>query len=109
MRLRGDNPGHLLSMFGAAFGEHKITVQAVNTAGGTIPDLTEIVRNGETEVVNAEFHTAGHLLLFTIIAAYFVYIFGKILKNSKIQIINSVLSLKLTLLSFHQVNSPARS
>lgn len=77
LRMRGENIGHLFSMLGTAFGEHKITVQAVNTAGGTIPDLLEILPNGETEVVNAEFHTAGHLLLFAIIAAYFVYIFGK--------------------------------
>ena len=65
-------------MLGTAFGEHKIVVQAVRqSTAGTIPDLAEIVRNGETETVNAAFNTPIYVLLLQVSGAYFAYVFGK--------------------------------
>jgi hypothetical protein len=78
LHLKGQNVGHLFTMLGTAFGEHKITVQSVRPgAGGTIPDHLEILPNGETEIVNAVFHTPIYVLLLSIAGAYFMYIFGE--------------------------------
>ncbi|XP_015608863.1 chitin synthase chs-2 isoform X1 [Cephus cinctus] len=79
LHTKGENVGHLFSMFGSAFGDHKITVTAVQpgSLSGTMPDLSDILRNGETETVTAEFNTPIYVLLLQIFGAYFAYIFGK--------------------------------
>ncbi|XP_014204049.1 uncharacterized protein LOC106636227 [Copidosoma floridanum] len=78
LHFKGQNFGHLFSMFGSAFGEHKITVQAVRqTPGGVLPDFLEILPNGDNEIVNAELHTPGQALLILIVCSYLMYIFGK--------------------------------
>ena len=65
-------------MFGTAFSEHKITVQAVRATGdGTIPDLFEILPNGDTEIVNADHMAPVYVGLLAFFGAYFMYIFGK--------------------------------
>lgn len=79
LQCRGGNVGHLFTMFGSAFGEHKITVTEVQSTvgGGTIPDLSEIVPNGETETITADFKTPIYVLLIQIFGAYFAYVFGQ--------------------------------
>ncbi|XP_012283627.1 uncharacterized protein LOC105701456 isoform X1 [Orussus abietinus] len=84
LHMKGDNIGYLFTMFGTAFSSHKIVVTAIqpNLGSGTsplgvIPDLAEILPNGETETVNADFNTPIYVLLLQIFGAYFVYVFGK--------------------------------
>uniref|UniRef100_A0A0C9RWL3 chitin synthase n=1 Tax=Fopius arisanus TaxID=64838 RepID=A0A0C9RWL3_9HYME len=78
LHARGETVGHLFTMFGSAFGEHKITVTAVRqNALGTIPDISEFLPNGETETVDADLNSAMYVLLIQIFASYFAYIFGK--------------------------------
>lgn len=65
-------------MMGSAFSEHKIIVHAVRQAGSDrITDLSEIIRIGETEIVNADYNTPIYVLLLQIFGAYFAYVFGK--------------------------------
>lgn len=83
LNARGETAGHLFSMFGNAFGEHKITVQGIRpTASGTITDLADILPNGETEIVPADLSTPIYVLLIQILAAYFAYIFGTVSMNN---------------------------
>lgn len=78
LQAQGQNVGHLFSMMGAAFSDHKIIVHAVRQAGSDrITDLSEIIRIGETEVVNADYNTPIYVLLLQIFGAYFAYVFGK--------------------------------
>lgn len=78
LHARGENVGHLFTMFGSAFGNHKITVQGIRpTASGTITDLAEILPNGETETVFADVSTPFYALLVQIFGAYTAYVFGK--------------------------------
>lgn len=78
---KGNSVGHLFTMFGSAFGEHIITVTEVQSSigGGTIPDLSEILPNGETETITADGNTPIYVLLIQIFGAYFTYIFGEYL------------------------------
>lgn len=77
LRMQGQTVGHLFSMFGDAFGEHKIVIQAIRATGNAVPDLFEILPNGETEIVNADFNTPIHVTLMAILGGYFMYIFGE--------------------------------
>ncbi|XP_015109436.1 chitin synthase chs-2 isoform X1 [Diachasma alloeum] len=78
LHSRGETVGHLFTMFGSAFGEHKITVTAVRqNALGTIPDISDFLPNGETETVDADLNSAIYVLLIQIFASYIAYIFGK--------------------------------
>ncbi|KAK0162543.1 hypothetical protein PV327_006311 [Microctonus hyperodae] len=78
LHMKGENIGHLFTMFGTAFSDHKMTVVSVNQAvTGAIPDLADILRNGETETITANISTALYVLLLQIFGAYFTYIFGK--------------------------------
>ncbi|XP_051174656.1 chitin synthase chs-2-like isoform X2 [Leptopilina boulardi] len=78
LQAQGQNVGHLFSMMGTAFSEHKIIVHAVRQAGSErITDLSEIIRIGETEIVNADYNTPIYVLLLQIFGAYFAYVFGK--------------------------------
>ncbi|XP_066588924.1 chitin synthase chs-2 isoform X1 [Prorops nasuta] len=75
---RGYNVGHLFTMFGSAFSDHKITVLSVrSTISGSLPDLAEILPNGEPEIVSAVSNTPIYVLLLQIFGAYLAYIFGK--------------------------------
>lgn len=77
LQIKGDNAG-VFTLLGSAFGEHKITLQSVRpTAGGAVPDLLEILPNGETEVINADINTPVHVVLLAIVSAYFMYIVGE--------------------------------
>ncbi|XP_058798474.1 chitin synthase chs-2 [Phymastichus coffea] len=99
LHVQGQTVGHLFSMFGAAFGEHKIIIQAIRPIdGGVVPDLFEILPNGETEIINADFHTPVHLLLFAIFGAYFMYIFGKFACKIMIQGFSYAFPVNLTIL-----------
>lgn len=78
LHLKGESVGQLFTMFGPAFGDHKIIVTSVRqSAAGTIPDLSDILPNGETEPISAAFNTPLYVLLLQIFGAYFAYIFGK--------------------------------
>ncbi|XP_063977240.1 chitin synthase chs-2 isoform X2 [Diachasmimorpha longicaudata] len=78
LHAKGETVGHLFTMFGSAFGEHKITVTAVRQNGfGAIPDISEFLPNGETETVDADLNSAIYVLLIQIFASYIAYIFGK--------------------------------
>ncbi|XP_015519549.2 chitin synthase chs-2 isoform X2 [Neodiprion lecontei] len=75
---KGYTVGHLFTMFGSAFGDHKITVTEVSTtAAGATPDLLEILPNGETETITADFSTPIYVLLIQVFGSYFAYVFGK--------------------------------
>ncbi|KAL7298109.1 hypothetical protein TKK_0009113 [Trichogramma kaykai] len=75
---RGENVSHLFTLVGQAFGDHKIVVQAVRTtAGGSLPDLIEIMPDGDVEIVSADFRAPHYVLLLAILSGYFMYIFGK--------------------------------
>ncbi|XP_014616657.1 PREDICTED: uncharacterized protein LOC106793893 [Polistes canadensis] len=78
LHLRGENIGHLFTMFGTAFGEHKIIVHATvtQTINGTLADLKDILPNSDIDIM-ADFNTPIYVLLLQIFSAYFVYIFGK--------------------------------
>lgn len=78
LHIKNENIGHLFSMFGTAFSEHSITVTAIRQASaGIIPDLEDIIKTSETEIINADFNTPIYVLLLQIFCAYFAYIFGK--------------------------------
>lgn len=76
--IKGENVGHLFTMLSSAFSEHKITVTSIKTAaGGSLPDLSEIVTGDITEIVNSDFSTPIYVLLLQIAGSYFAYVFGK--------------------------------
>ncbi|XP_029159591.1 chitin synthase chs-2 isoform X1 [Nylanderia fulva] len=76
--LKGENVGHLFTMLSSAFSEHRITVTSIKTAaGGTLPDLSEIVTGDISEIVNSDFSTPIYVLFLQIAGSYFAYIFGK--------------------------------
>ncbi|XP_071565855.1 chitin synthase chs-2 [Temnothorax nylanderi] len=76
--IKGENVGHLFTMFSSAFGDHKITVTSIKSiTSGSLPDLSEILTGDITEVVNADFNTPIYVLLLQIAGAYFAYVFGK--------------------------------
>ncbi|XP_011866715.1 PREDICTED: uncharacterized protein LOC105561386 isoform X3 [Vollenhovia emeryi] len=78
LHLKGDNVGHLFTMFSSAFGDHRITVTSIKSiTGGSLPDLSEILTGDITEVINADFNTPIYVLLLQIAGAYFAYVFGK--------------------------------
>ncbi|CAB0029537.1 unnamed protein product [Trichogramma brassicae] len=74
----GARTSAICSLVGQAFGDHKIVVQAVRTtAGGSLPDLIEIMPDGDVEIVSADFRAPHYVLLLAILSGYFMYIFGK--------------------------------
>ncbi|XP_032678160.1 chitin synthase chs-2 isoform X2 [Odontomachus brunneus] len=78
--LKGDDVGHLFTMLGSAFSEHKLTLTPIKSStSGTSPDLTEILIAGgdATETITSDFKTPIYVLLLQIFGAYFAYIFGK--------------------------------
>jgi len=78
LHIKGENVGHLFTMFSSAFGDHKITVTSIKSiTGGSLPDLSEILTGDITEIVNADFNTPVYVLLLQIAGAYFAYVFGK--------------------------------
>ncbi|XP_015191639.1 PREDICTED: uncharacterized protein LOC107074595 isoform X2 [Polistes dominula] len=78
LHLKGENIGHLFTMFGTAFGEHKIIVYAMVTqsTNSTLADLRDILPNSDIDIM-ADFNTPIYVLLLQIFSAYFAYIFGK--------------------------------
>ena len=77
LHVRGENIGHVISMSFNSF-QHQITIQAVKTAaGGSIPDLLEIIPNGDTEIINNQYKTQYYVLLIHVVAAWFAYTWGK--------------------------------
>ncbi|KAI4504800.1 hypothetical protein M0802_000350 [Mischocyttarus mexicanus] len=78
LHLRGENIGHLFTMIGTAFGEHKIIVYATvaQTTNGTLADLKDVLPNSDIDIM-ADFNTPIFVLLIQIFSAYFAYIFGK--------------------------------
>ncbi|XP_048509220.1 chitin synthase chs-2 isoform X4 [Athalia rosae] len=79
LQAKGNTVSHLFTMFGSAFGEHTITITEVQSTigGGTIPDLSDVLPNGETETINVNSNTPIYVLLIQIFCAYFAYVFGK--------------------------------
>ncbi|KAK2583486.1 hypothetical protein KPH14_009451 [Odynerus spinipes] len=77
LHMRGQNLGHLFTMFGSAFGSHKIIIYAVRqAANGSVPDLNDVLPNSDIEIT-ADSNTPIYVLLLQIFCAYFAYIFGK--------------------------------
>ncbi|XP_043674130.1 chitin synthase chs-2 isoform X1 [Vespula pensylvanica] len=74
--MRGENIGHLFTMFPTAFGQHKIIVHTVVQSNGTFSDLKDVLLNSDTDI-DADFSTPIYVLLLQIFSAYFAYIFGK--------------------------------
>lgn len=80
LHMKGENVGHLFTMFSSAFGDHKLTVTPIKSAtSGTAPDVMEILIAGgdATESISASFYTPIYVLLLQIFGAYFAYVFGK--------------------------------
>ncbi|XP_047357161.1 chitin synthase chs-2 isoform X6 [Vespa velutina] len=74
--MRGENIGHLFTMFPTAFGQHKIIVHTVVQTNGTLSDLKDVLLNSDIDI-DADFNTPIYVLLLQIFSAYFAYIFGK--------------------------------
>lgn len=76
--LKGENIGHLFTMLGSAFGEHKIKVTSIKSiTANSLPDLSEIITGDITEIISSDPRTAVYTLLLQIFGAYLAYIFGK--------------------------------
>ncbi|XP_034946911.1 chitin synthase chs-2 isoform X1 [Chelonus insularis] len=80
--VKGENVGHIFTMFGTAFSRREITINASirenpTVTGGAVPDLSEIISNGDTEQVFTDMNAAVYVLLLQIFGSYFAYIFGK--------------------------------
>ncbi|XP_030374775.1 chitin synthase chs-2 isoform X2 [Scaptodrosophila lebanonensis] len=74
---QGDEPGNLFSMYGDAFGPHKIIVYELPPGlGGVLPDTLEAA-NIDTVDVDAAHSSVIYVLLLQIFGAYLCYIFGK--------------------------------
>lgn len=83
LHLKGEQVGHLFTMFSTAFGDHKLTVTPIRSSTvSTAPDLTEILIAGgdPTETISAVVHTPIYVLLLQITGAYFAYVFGERIK-----------------------------
>ncbi|XP_055923356.1 chitin synthase chs-2 isoform X2 [Eupeodes corollae] len=75
--LRGDDPANMFSMFGDAFGPHKIAVDELATSlTSSLPDFLEASQIDSIDI-DAEYYTAIYVLLLQVFGAYFCYIFGK--------------------------------
>lgn len=73
----GEEPSNLFSLYGDAFGPHKIIVYELPAGlGGVLPDTLESA-NIDTVDVDAAYNTVVYVLLLQVFGAYLCYIFGK--------------------------------
>uniref|UniRef100_T1PGZ3 chitin synthase n=1 Tax=Musca domestica TaxID=7370 RepID=T1PGZ3_MUSDO len=75
--LQGDEPGNIFSMYGDAFGPHKISVDELATSlTNSLPDTIDAA-NIDSIDIDASHNTVIYVLLIQIFGAYLCYIFGK--------------------------------
>ncbi|XP_015517182.1 chitin synthase chs-2-like [Neodiprion lecontei] len=99
LHFKGNTISHIFTMAGSTFSNHNITVTEVQSTigGGTIPQLSEVVQNGTSAVITMTFTTPIYILLIQMLAAYFIYIFGKFACKIMIQEFSFALPISLTI------------